>query len=140
MVSEVMQRSSQLDSKLVGIVGWAAATMAFLLFQDHPNPSTAVRLISALATFSATLAVVVSFLGVKTTMSSFPSELDWFKQTLLDNIEGLKQYHVVSMLNAHQQQHIMNVKKANRLRYSEWLLAISVSLIALVLLLKLSWA
>jgi hypothetical protein len=138
MVSEVQQRASQLDSKLIGIVGWAAATLAFLLFQNKtPSPSTAERMVTFVAIAFAVLSVLASCVGLKTAMWSFPSEPDWFRESLLDNAEALKQYHVVSMLNAHQQQHRMNGKKAYRLRYSEAFLAVSASLIAVVLFWKL---
>src|ERR1017187_9862737 len=77
MVSEVQQRASDLDSKLTGILGWSVATLAFLLFDGKISGLHGFGKVPVfIATATALTSVIVSFLGLKTTMWPAPSEQD----------------------------------------------------------------
>jgi hypothetical protein len=138
MVSEVQQRASHLDSKLTGVFGWSVATLAFLLFDGKVSGLHGFgKLAVFLATAMSLASVVVAFLGLKTTMWPSPSEQDWFREDLLEHTEMLKRYHIVSMLNVHQQQGFKNARKADTLRTAEILLALTAIVIAGILLARL---
>ena len=142
LLDEVQQRTAQLDTKLISLLGWTAAILAFLLVGDaswlesaYRSPATAILML--LATFCSICAVVCSFLGVKTAVFRSPSESDWFQTDLFDNVLDLKKQHLRSMLDAHQSSNQINAQKGNRAREAQWFLAASALLVGVITLVKL---
>jgi hypothetical protein len=143
LLDEVQQRTAQLDTKLISLLGWTAAILAFLLVGDASWLESTYKLGLAttitilLATLSSLGAVACSFLGVKTEVFQFSSEKDWFKTSLFDDVLTMKKYHLVSMLETHQAHNRLNERKGQRAHEAEWLLAVSAVLVGLATLAKL---
>lgn len=143
LLDEVQQRTAQLDTKLISLLGWTAAILAFLLVGDGSwlESTQKIGLASSitmiLATLSSLGAVVCSFLGVKTQVFQFSSEKDWFKTSLFDDVLKMKKYHLVSMLETHQAHSQLNQRKGRRAHQAEWLLAASATLVGVTTLAKL---
>lgn len=143
LLDEIQQRTAQLDTKLISLLGWTAAILAFLLVGDASwlesvyKIGLATTIMMLLATLSSLGAVVCSFLGVKTTVWQFPSEKDWFRSSLFDNVLAMKKYHLISMLETHQAHSRVNARKGQRAHEAEWLLAVSAVLVGLTTLAKL---
>jgi len=142
LLDEIQQRTAQLDTKLISLLGWTAAILAFLLVGDaswlesaKTGPASTITML--LATLSSLGAVVCSFIGVKTTVWQFSSERDWFKTSLFDEVLNMKKYHLISMLETHQAHSRVNERKGQRAREAEWLLAVSSVLVAVTTLVKL---
>ena len=134
MVTEVERRALGIDSKLTSILGWSSAVLGFLLLGTSPGGSFGSSLL-LLVSIALTLgAVISSFLGLRTILWITPSEKDWFRDELLENAGRLRRYHIVSMLNTHQDHEKEIEKKASRLALAERLLAVAASLIAITLL------
>jgi len=126
LFSEGLHRSSELDRKLTTVLGWAGATLAFLLLnhskaQQFGAPGKVALLIATLAAFAALL---LAAFALKTRLWPAPSEKDWFKAELWDDPSRMKRYHVISLLLVHQTT-VKNVKrKATCLRWTEMLLPV----------------
>jgi hypothetical protein len=143
LVDEVQQRTSQIDGKLVSILGWTAGILALILVgQDSwlkagvPFRALMLYLASA-STICAMGGVLFAFLGLRTRgVWSFPSEADWFRDELIGNPRLLKKYHTLGLLEAHQEHNKVTSKKAAMLFVSEWLLAASAILVGTVILIQ----
>jgi len=143
LLDEIQQRTAQLDTKLISLLGWTAAILAFLLVGDASWLESAYKtglvttIFMLLATLSSLGAVICSFLGVKTTVWQFPSERDWFQTSLFDDVLAMKKYHLISMLETHQAHSRVNARKGQRAHEAEWLLAVSAVLVGMTTLAKL---
>lgn len=143
LLDEVQQRTAQLDTKLISLLGWTAAILAFLLVGDASwvesahKPGIATTIVMLLATLSSLGAVACSFLGVKTAMFQFSSEKDWFETSLFNDVLTLKKFHLISMLETHQAHGRVNERKGQRAHEAEWLLAASAVLVGMATLAKL---
>jgi hypothetical protein len=143
LLDEVQQRTAQLDTKLVSLLGWNAAILAFLLVGDASwagsaqKTSIATTIMMLLATLSSLGAVACSFLGVKTAVFQFSSEKDWFQTSLFNDVLKLKKFHLISMLETHQSHSRLNERKGQRAHQAEWLLAASAILVGMATLAKL---
>jgi hypothetical protein len=143
LLDEIQQRTAQLDTKLISLLGWTAAILAFLLVGDTTwlesayKTGLATTIMMLLATLSSLGAVACSFLGVKTTVWQFPSERDWFQTSLFDDPLKMKKYHLMAMLETHQAHSRANERKGERAHQAEWLLAASAVLVGMTTLVKL---
>jgi hypothetical protein len=88
----------------------------------------------AIAAAAAFASILIASLALKSTMSPAPSEEDWFREGLWNNVPKLKRYHVISLLLTHQ-EHIKRAKfKGSCLRYVEMFLVVSGLMISAILL------
>ena len=133
MFSESQTRSSQLDSKLVTMLGWSGATLTFLLLNHAAHDGSWKEYLVWAAATAAIVAVGIAA-ALRTRMWAAPSEADWFKQGLMDQPEKLRRYHVISLLLAHQETIKTVARKAHYIRWGEGCLAASSVVVFLVLL------
>jgi hypothetical protein len=129
VLSEAQQRGAALDAKLIAILGWSSAVLAFLLFS-----SSGSKWVSAAAMIASAAAVLLSFLGLRSRMYCAPSEVDWFREELLDHPSRLKRHHVISMLTAHQSETSRSLSKMSFLARAEVALVSAAALVILQLL------
>jgi hypothetical protein len=143
LLDEMQQRTAQLDTKLISLLGWTAAILAFLLVGDASGLASATKagvttiIMMLMATLTSLGAVTCSFLGVKTTVWEFPSEKDWFQTKLFNDPLKMKKFHLISMLVTHQVHNRANDRKGRRAHEAEWLLAASAAFVGLTTLAKL---
>lgn len=131
LLAEVQGRSAALDSKLTSILGWSSALLGFLLV-GAPGGFLG-DLLLLVAAGLALGAVISSSAGLRIVIWMTPSEQDWFRDGLMDSPERLRSYHVISMLNSHQDHEREMGKKAAHLVRSEKLLVATAVLIAVAL-------
>jgi hypothetical protein len=138
MVSSAQQRTTRLDAKLTGILGWSSAALAFVLVDGALSKPRGLFFVAVIVAVAVTTASIVSAcLGLKSRVWPAPSERDWFRDGVLESAETLKRYHIVSMLNIHHCQADVNYKRAKWLMASEILLALSASAIFVTLVSRL---
>jgi hypothetical protein len=144
--AELQRQTDRLDMKLLLVLGWNAAILAFLLIgleqQVHATrgtiaPASWLMIGAVLCSLSS---ICLSFWGVRGKSFLWPSDRDWFKEELYDRDPViLKKYHIGCLLSAHRHYERANERKAAMLRPAQYLLAISATIIAAVLLLRLLW-
>ena len=119
IVTDAKTTAGQLDSKLVTVLGWTSAALAFLLLNKIAGTSPSIRFAIVAATVCALVGTVIAGWGLKSTLWVAPSEQDWFKTELMENAGAMRRYHIVSMLVSHQITVNRNAVKAVYLRLAE---------------------
>lgn len=135
--SECIQRSAQIDSKLTTMMGWSLAALAALLFKysQARHAGVLIAAVILMAALSAFLGMLIGSFALKTTTWPTPSEQDWFREEIMQNLTSLRRYHVMSLLVFHQEQSRRIATKAGLLRWVEiLLLASALGIIVLLLL------
>jgi hypothetical protein len=137
LFAECLQRGSEVDRKLTTMIGWSVAALASLLvkYSRTPVPDTLATSLLVAAAVSAFAGIALGSFAFKTRMWPTPSEKDWFREGLWDNVQTLKRYHVVSLLVAHQEHVRQTRTKADCLRRVELFLAFSAFAIGVLLFL-----
>lgn len=88
--AELQRQTDRLDMKLLMVLGWNAALLAFLLIgQDQWLPATARIIAPATwlmigAVVCSLFSICFSFWGVRGRSFLWPSDRDWFKESLYD--------------------------------------------------------
>jgi len=136
LFAECLQRGSELDRKLANMLGWSTAALAFLLLNHTKVAQFGIFGVACtiIAAASALFAVTMTSVALKTRVWAAPSEEDWFKDNLWNDLSWMKRYHVVSLLLAHQIQTKHVARKARHLRYAELSLPISALAVGVSLL------
>ncbi len=137
VLSDAQQRSARLDAKLTLILGCSSAMLALLLLNGNA-PKHGIRWSFYLGTITvATLSVAFCYFALKSKRIFAMSEADWFRDGLLNHVETLKRYHIISMLQIHQVQLNGNLQKSRMLRFAEVLMALSALGVYAILLFRL---
>lgn len=133
MLAEVSQRTAQINQKLYSLIGWSAASIAFLLFDKVPAGAPVwIRCAALTAIFLAACSVLLGSLGIKSGVGKIPSDPDWFcSKFYLDSI-GMKRYHLLLMFLFHQQENLSAEAKAEFLARAECLFVPSLLLLTVV--------
>jgi len=138
MATEVISRTSQLETKAAIIFGYSGALIAFLLnalrWSTRPGQSSVCAIAAGLAVFAAGLALYTLLARVGW---AWPSEDDWFPQKAFGNLHAIRRRHLDSLLYSHQHQaHIADIKGIAVMWAQRFLL---LAFIALVILFILAW-
>lgn len=128
MLDEVRERTGQLDSKALAILGYAGAIFALLIIgrQDLlrlPRLETVCVVIGGAA---ALIALVSTFLALRIRSGwSWPSERDWFQVSEFDDPVRLRYFYAISMLETYRVHNKMNQDKADLAEWAQWAMATS---------------
>lgn len=125
LVSEAQQRWGQIDSKLTGYLAISIGIVALIGAGNIDTLTGAGRVATSVAMATAVLAIMASIVGLRSRLSAFPSELDWFSEKNLGDALRLRRFYVLALLKAHQIQQTETVEKAKMLPVAEGLLALS---------------
>ena len=138
MASEVLSRTSQIETKAAITFGYAGALVAFLLNLLRWGAPLGQYMICAIA---VGLAVLAASLAAHTLLArtgwAWPSEADWFPEKAFGNLNAVRRRHLDSLLYSHQNQaHTADIKGIEVLWAQRFLL---LAFIALVVLFVLAW-
>jgi hypothetical protein len=106
MMTEILQRIGQLETKSIVIFGYNGALVAFLLNAlrwMHPNIWLNVLICGTLFLVTCS-ALLAAYAFIVRTRWQWPSERDWFPEKAFGNLHAIKRRHLDALLNAHQQQ------------------------------------
>jgi len=142
LMTEVQQRTGQIDSKLTSTLGWTSAMLAFLILGTLGTKELFGQvwlvLVVLLAIIAATSATLCAFLGLRTQGRwPVPSEIDWFQPSLLGQPERLKRYHILSMLEVRRAHNAFNIRKARLAHSAEICMVMASASTAAVLFVRL---
>jgi hypothetical protein len=136
LFSECLQRGSELDRKLTSMLGWSIAALASILLQHSRSAPLGTLQETALAigTAAAFFSTLLAGLALKTTVWPAPSDADWFREGLWEDVQKLKRYHVISLLVT-RQEHVKRIaRKAHLLGHVELLLSLAALSISILLI------
>jgi hypothetical protein len=108
MISEVLQRVTNIETKLISILALSAAMLGFDLLSNEILPktesalSTATRWALFLAVALAVWSLISCYLGLRIVISRWPSERDWFVVSRFAAPVDLAKTHLLALLDAHQ--------------------------------------
>ena len=139
MMSEVVSRAGLLETKALGALGWASVILAFLLlggptWRNVAWWQTCGLVLGALA---ALFSAERSFDALRVRKWTWPSQRDWFRSDLFDDVNSLRIYHLLALLENHETHSLANGEKARSLEWAQWGLLLAALLIALTFLLTL---
>jgi hypothetical protein len=123
MIDEVTSRSNVLDSKAVSIMGWTSALLALFIWQPTWAHTPAVPILDVLAAIGGALGAAVSLaasgVALRIRQWSWPSQDDWLRSDLFGHPSVLKRFHLVSMLETHDDHCNVNARKAHALKVAQ---------------------
>ena len=123
MMTEVVSRTTTIETKAQNVIGWAAALIAVLLASGGTLISSLeLILVGAVA---SVLAVAFAAGALLLQKWSWPSVNDWFCLDLIGNPHKLRAYHLVSQLETHKEHHARNERKARLLGIAQWALVVA---------------
>jgi hypothetical protein len=108
MISEVLQRVTNIETKLISILALSAAMLGFDLLSNEILPKTgsalsiATRWALFLAVALAVWSLISCYLGLRIVISRWPSERDWFVVSRFAAPVDLAKTHLLALLDAHQ--------------------------------------
>jgi hypothetical protein len=134
MINEVLFRSGAIEAKAQSALGWALAILAFLLIgsdiKENPGLLRAIPL--TLCALSALWSTWWSYDALRLRKWTWPSQVDWFQHDLFGDIDRLRRYHLLSLLENHQWHNTENAKKAKALERAQYGLFAAAILLAFV--------
>lgn len=133
VVSELQSAGNQIETKLTALLGLSAAMAASLVFGTTLKVFVTSRTWTSVAAACALFALIASAVGLFSRTWRSPSEADWFREGLTDAV-GLKKYHVVTLLAAHQQRLKVVGVKSDCLLVADIFTAASGAVLAIALL------
>lgn len=125
LVGESQQRWAQIDSKLAGYLAISIGIVALIGAGNLDTLTGVGRWATYIAMATAVMAMGASIVGLRSRLSAFPSELDWFSKKNIDDAVWLRRSYVLALLKAHQIQQTETLEKAKMLPAAEGLLALS---------------
>jgi len=136
LFSECLQRGSELDRKLTSMLGWSIAALASILLKHSKSEQLGALqgIFLVIGAAAAVLSTLLAAFALKTTVWPAPSEEDWFREGLWEDVQKLKRYHVTSLLVAYHGYAKPIARKATCLGYVELLLLLAaLSIVALII-------
>src|ERR1017187_9622693 len=133
LVQEGIKRSDRLDSKATMVIGYVSAIAALLI--GLPNWLKEYNSLAKAFVFFAVVfslgAGAVAFRALRVRDLDWFSDMEWFRQELLDYPDRLKRYHILAMHRVVMDRDRINSIKADAVFRSQNILAWAfVSLIA----------
>lgn len=140
LVNEAISRTAQLDSKATNVLGWTSTALAFLLIgsQSFQPASIATGALIGAAVLLAITATIQAGLALFIREWSMPSEADWFRGDLFADPMKLRIYHVLGLLETHQNHNRQNIVKGDYVRRSQLFLTGTTIIIGMLVILRLS--
>ena len=139
MITEVLDRIGQIETKAGFLFGYDVAALVFLWFTALSWWSNADLVLKtffcaagALSAISALLAIIAF---VATPYWAWPSEEDWFPERAFGNLHAIKRRHLDTLLFCHQKQGAMADRKFNLIFWSQRALLLSFIALIVVLIL-----
>lgn len=125
LVNEAQQRWGQIDSKLAGYLALSIGIVALIGAGNLKALTIFERVATFVAMGTAVTAMTLAAIGLKSRLSAFPSELDWFSGKNIDDASWLRRSYVLALLKSHQIQQRQTLEKARMLPATEVSLALS---------------
>jgi hypothetical protein len=132
MISEVLQRVTNIETKLISILALSAAMLGFDLLSNEILPktgsalSTPTRYALFLAVVLAVWSLISCYRGLRIVVSQWPSERDWFVVSRFAAPVDLAKTHLLALLDAHQANVRICGEKAKHALYAQNALIASV--------------
>lgn len=127
LFGESHQRSGYIDSKLGNYLTWTSALLGILLLDQNlaKDLSLGLRIVTMVPIAFGLAALVLCYMGLRSSLLPTPSERDWFRDGIMGYPDVLCQYHLLSLLRAHQGIQKENFKKAQLMHRAEFLLMVT---------------
>lgn len=95
LLSEIQQRSSQIDAKAGTVLAWSTGILAFLFaYMNHATGVINLSFTFASAVFTL-LALVSAFYALRTRADwTWPTDNSWFEETALTSEDEVRRYHI----------------------------------------------
>jgi hypothetical protein len=140
MISESMQRWSQVETKLTSLLTLSSALVAFLFLGNELWRASSILLKGALvaALVCAMISLLSSFLGLRLVLTNWPSERDWFVISRFEHPEDLAKTHLLALLDAHQANGRLTAKKANHALRAQYGLLSGAAIICVIFLIRIA--
>jgi hypothetical protein len=125
MISEVLQRVTNIETKLISILALSAAMLGFDLLSNEILPkaggalSTPTRYALFFAVVLAVWSLITCYLGLRISISQWPSERDWFVVSRFAAPLDLTKTHLLALLVAHQANARVCGQKAKHALYAQ---------------------
>ena len=124
MISEVLQRVPNVDTKLISILALSAAMMGFDLLSSEILPkagaaSRPTRYALLLAVALAIWSLISCYRGLRIIISQWPSGRDWFVVSRFAAPVDLTKTHLLALLAAHQANERVCGEKAKHARHAQ---------------------
>jgi hypothetical protein len=125
MISEVLQRITHIEDKLISVMTLAAAILAFDLLSNEiwskagATLSAPTRYALFFAVVLAVWSVISCYLGLRIVVTQWPSERDWFVVSRFAAPVDLAKTHLLALLDAHQANARVCGEKAKYALYAQ---------------------
>ncbi len=132
LLSEIGQRSTQIDTKAAITLGWATAVLAFVVSTMRQANSNFYIAITFAGASYALITVVFSFAALRVYDEwAWPSDRDWLEEVALVNADELRRFHIRSIHEIRQNHKSITDRKASRLIWGQRFLVCAGTLLAL---------
>jgi hypothetical protein len=130
LLSEIQQRSGQIDAKAGTVLAWSTGILAFL-FAYMPK---ATGLVNPALTFGSAvftlLALLFAFNALRTRNDwTWPSDKSWLEETALTDEDEVKRYHIRVMHDVRETHLALTGKKGRSLYHAEKFLIVGATLL-----------
>ena len=133
VAGQAHQVGTDLNAKLGNCLTWTSALPGMQLVSFSNGEHRLPLLLTAHSPLCSCGALILSYRGFyRSELLPSPSEVDWFKDSLLGDTGILLKYHVVSLLKDHQHSQHENLRKLKCMHRAERLLVLSALLTFLV--------
>lgn len=130
MMDEIRQRTGTLDTKGLVVLGWGGALFGYLLSAEIATAAWPLRVASILPALVAGYAIQKAYGAARLRDYDWPSDTDWFRIELFMKPDILRRYHLMSLLETHQNHSRQNGKKLAALQRAQKALAVASMLTA----------
>lgn len=122
MLEEESRTTSTVESKATSVLGWTTGLLALFVLQ--PSRSIADMNVVELAltsfgVFGAFVGLFGCFQALRVRDWKCPSQQDWFSPELFGHPSILRRFHLLSMLETHQEHSAVNAKKVHWLKVAQ---------------------